>query len=426
MMALGMAASLSACSLESSTPQISGTQNEENSSLSMEEAPQLNYDIPDMEPGIIVDRNGYSTQEVKYAWIVGENIPEEYNIHDANTNEIVYTGKTVKNKYDEESKQYIAEFTFAELQKEGEYYIAAENLGESCRFVVGETHYKDVFEELLEAECKKCRDGEADAWECYMMVYTYERYKDVISTDSEKYDVMSAVKEWIAESNFDKSAGSEAYLQTALLAKFAYNYTQTDRQLATECLQKAAAIYKRTIFTEECTNEKFIALTELYRSSADASYSKEILDMESYLEKLDRPHDSRYILYGSMAYMMTRGYVSRDLCDSLMNALLYECEDNNKDKILLHPTKGDADRASELLVYAQQFEVLNYILDGYEYNEKIMSIIHYLSGRNSQGVICELNEEFPSDGLVIYAWLALLEKNGKLDPNAPVVWQYSW
>lgn len=393
----------------------------------MQEEPTLNYEMPKMEPGIVVDRNGYSSAEQKYAWVVSDEIPGEYAIIDSDSMEVVLEGTPSYSNYDEENECYISELRFAQLQDEGTYYIELDKLGMSCSFVVRDTYYGNIFEEILAEEIDRCKSGEASSWEVYSMIYTYERYKDAISEESEKQlSIMEAVKEWIAGANFDDTDEVAAYINTSLLAKFAYNYNDVDYNLASECLKKAAAIFGTVSETSEHIPERFMALTELYRSSGDTGYSSAILGISPVIKEMVRPHNNRFILYGSMSYMTTRKYVDRTLCDKLMNEMLHECEDNNKDKRMLHPINGNVEIASELLVYAQQFEVLNYILDGYEYNEKIMSIMHYLAGRNYQGYVCDLTDGYQSDAIIIYAWLALLEKKGKLDPSAPVVWQYSW
>ena len=124
--------------------------------------------------------------------------------------------------------------------------------------------------------------------------------------------------------------------------------------------------------------------------------------------------------------MTTRHSVDRSLCDDLMENLLYKCRDMNDDKKLIETDKASSADKELLLVYAQQFAAMNYILDGYEYNEQILNIRHFLSGRNTQGFVCDIVDEYPSDAVAIYAWLAWLENNGKLDPSAPVIWNYSW
>ena len=114
------------------------------------------------------------------------------------------------------------------------------------------------------------------------------------------------------------------------------------------------------------------------------------------------------------------------MCDMLIERLLYRARDIGDDKLITDPETPSYADSEDYLICAQQLAVMNYVLDGYEYNEIIMNILHYLKGRNFEGNTCDMQEDYPADALAIYSWIAWLEKNGKLDPAAPVVWNYSW
>ena len=404
--------------------------NTESETPSMEESPKLEYSMPEMIPGVLVDRDGYSSNEVKFANVFSEKLPDEYYVYDTETGERVYVGTPEEVIFDEEASKYSAKLIFENIEGSGRYYIYADGLGSSYSFQVSENYYRDIYWNLISSECDRIKNEDVSPWEVYTVLYSYERYKDVLyALKEDAPDVLGAVGNWISKTDLDALNGADCYISVAILSKFGFNYKNVDQTLATECIQKASALYKEHPLSAENDTEKqaaFLALAELYRTSATRSYAAEILGMKDYLTSERELYDSRYILYGAMGYMTTRHSVDRSLCDDLMENLLYKCRDMNDDKKLIETDKASSADKELLLVYAQQFAAMNYILDGYEYNEQILNIRHFLSGRNTQGFVCDIVGEYPSDAVAIYAWLAWLENNGKLDPSAPVIWNYSW
>ena len=65
---------------------------EEAAPVSMEEEPDLNYEIPVSVPGILVDQLGYIKEGTKIAVFCGNEVPEEFYVVNQDTGEVVYTG----------------------------------------------------------------------------------------------------------------------------------------------------------------------------------------------------------------------------------------------------------------------------------------------------------------------------------------------
>lgn len=398
---------------------------------SMENEAVLDYEVPKMTPGILVDRKGYSSNEIVTAFVYSGKLPEEYALEDPEGNEVLKCNRGEAILKKDEGK-FFARLSIEEEVPEGTYYINGGEIGNSFSFDVSDTFYRDIYWNLIKNECEKIQVGNADVWEVYSVLYSFERYKEVLYAEkADVPDVLDAVGKWISLSNLDELEGTQKYLSIALLSKFGYNYKSVDEKLATECIQKASALYKETASESATENDekkkaRFLAIEELYRTSGAASYAKEILNMGEYLTSDDDLYDSGYILYGAMGYMTIRSGVDRALCDKMMENLLFRCRDLNDNKKLISVSGDPNEDGDQLLKYAQQFAAMNYILDGYEYNEQILNIVHYLSGRNTGAVSLDFEEKSPTDAVAIYAWLAWLENNGKLDPSAPVIWNYSW
>lgn len=119
----------------------------ENNFISMEEEPDLSYEVPVSTPGILVNQLGYMTTSSKMAFFKGEEIPEVFYVIDAESGKNVYTG-TLENKgYNQELDEYNSYGDFTALQTSGTYYIEAPVLGRSYTFFIGDQVYDEVFKE---------------------------------------------------------------------------------------------------------------------------------------------------------------------------------------------------------------------------------------------------------------------------------------
>jgi hypothetical protein len=275
---------------------------------SMEEAPVLEYEMPEMTPSIVTGEGGFSELEVKYAWIKCKEVPELFIVRDTLTDENVYIGRPEEVKPLEGSEGYKAKIKFAPVSEDGTYYITADGLGCSYEFTVSSSLYEDRYWEFLEKECEKCRSGEASSEEVYMCLYAYERYREVLFEITENApDVMGAVGQWIASADFDGATGEDHFLKMAILAKYGHNLIKKDEKSALENIQKAAVLFAKNEQTSDDDTKKaaFLAYTELYRSTGQNEYSKKILDMQTFLSGCENLHDSKHVLYCLMAYKTT-------------------------------------------------------------------------------------------------------------------------
>lgn len=399
----------------------------------MEQDAVLDYDTPVQLPGIIVDRDGYSSQEVKYAWVVAAQMPAVFSVVEDESGEVVLEIEPEAVKYDSVSGVYNAKIKFSEITREGTYHIEESSLGQSYSFSIENDYYVNRFDSFIADEYAKCEDATATAEEVYALIYIGERYSISIA-DSKK--LWEAVATWINAADTSAMGKEDAGLNAAILAKASFNFSNTESAKAledsaanaSEWIQSAEALYSDISNRdgELAEDTKFLALAELYRVTGKQTYGNAISDMYNYINGLEDIHSSRKYLYGSMCYMNTHRTVNRNLCDVFMQSLLMSCETISWDKAMLAPQNADRTETDVLLDYAQQLIAMNYVLDGYQYNELVVSIDHYMSGRNYEGYLCNGEEEYPEDEIVIMSWLALLEKNGKLDPSAPVEWEYSW
>lgn len=120
---------------------------QENYFSSMEEEPELSYEVPVSIPGILVNQQGYMIGSTKAAVFIGEDIPEVFYVINTQTGETSYTGSVEDRGYNEESQEYNSYGDFTDLTEPGTYYIEAPILGRSYPFIISDTVYDDIFRE---------------------------------------------------------------------------------------------------------------------------------------------------------------------------------------------------------------------------------------------------------------------------------------
>lgn len=114
---------------------------------SMEEEPDLSYEVPVSTPGILIDQLGYMTESTKVAVFKGEEMPEKFYVVDLESGNVVYTGFPEEKGYNSEFGEYNSYGDFTELTDPGTYYIEAPVLGRSYTFTIGDDVYGDIFRE---------------------------------------------------------------------------------------------------------------------------------------------------------------------------------------------------------------------------------------------------------------------------------------
>lgn len=124
-----------------------GTQNIDNIFTSMEEEPDLSYEVPVSSPNIYVNQLGYIPQSVKVAVFSGKELPERFHVVRKDTGEIVYTGYLEDNGYYDDTQEYNSYGDFTDFCEPGTYYIEAPIIGRSYSFMIGEDLYQDIFKE---------------------------------------------------------------------------------------------------------------------------------------------------------------------------------------------------------------------------------------------------------------------------------------
>lgn len=137
---------LTGCNLPDSLP-VSIEKSEENEMVTLGLTPEFDYEVPESLPNIMVDQVGYAVDSSKVAVFRGEILPYTYDIIDAETDKIVYTG-TIETKGSAENTQSTISYgEFTDFTTPGTYYIQGDMIGRSYSFAIAQDPYKDIFQE---------------------------------------------------------------------------------------------------------------------------------------------------------------------------------------------------------------------------------------------------------------------------------------
>ncbi len=119
----------------------------EDTVISMEEEPEISYEVPVSSANIMINQLGYIREGTKIAVFCGKEMPEEFQVIRKDTGEVAFTGYLQNKVYDEELQEYNSYGDFSALCETGVYYIEAPLLGRSYSFAIEDELYESIFKE---------------------------------------------------------------------------------------------------------------------------------------------------------------------------------------------------------------------------------------------------------------------------------------
>lgn len=114
---------------------------------SMEEEPDLAYEVPVSLPNILVNQLGYITNGTKMAVFRGGEVSADFYVIKADTGETVFEGVLEKGDLERTEEDQLCYGDFSALTQPGTYYLEAPFLGRSYTFQVANDLYVQVFRE---------------------------------------------------------------------------------------------------------------------------------------------------------------------------------------------------------------------------------------------------------------------------------------
>lgn len=379
--------------------------------VSMEETPIVNYTVPQVKPNILVNQWEYPSAGDKEAVVKGRELPEFFNLVNADTGEIVYSGSIAEISYNEEAGLSMGLANFSDYTKEGSYYLECEKIGRSLTFSIQEDAYEQLFLEIYQNLITACREQRAAVSDVTALLTVYEWYPDIFPDEdgNEIPDVLEETAEWITQREKAETLAedSDNSLYVAVLAKFSYLYQKFDIYYATECLQRASALFSQEQESMGKDADNFYALTELYRATGLSTYRNQIVDYADYFQDNTSFWEEQSYLYGAMTYISTRQKVDVALCNIFMDSLMSRGEEiAGRYSEMIHPLSARNNGADDLLKRVRELSCCNYILNNYEYTGIMEEFLHYLMGKNVESVCFYPDEGEQSGYLFLLAQLA--------------------
>lgn len=290
------------------------------------------YELPDMQPGVLVSRSGYPENGRKTVIFRGKKLPEHYEIIDRTEKTVIFTGDLQDVVYNALTEEYNGYGDFSELTTEGEYEIRCDYIGYSYPFTIEKGGLSgklaEGINELKGPESLADDEIEEACRTVSMLLLSYELYGSVYTQDADTEEAFFAVLrnyiEWLY-GKLDNSDYEETAWISAVLAKFSYSYQKKDSNYATSCLQAADKAWK-TVSQEEDTPPAllFYAAGELYRATGQKKYARV---QEEAAEKLPETVDNGAQTFGTFTYASTKRKIDVELCGKLLMVLLNRAEE---------------------------------------------------------------------------------------------------
>lgn len=375
----------------------------------MESEPVLDYEIPEIRPGILVSRQGYASYKEKRVVFQGLRIPEEYKIIDRETDEVVYEGKIKSPVYNEETGEYTGYGDFSSLQTDGDYYIACDYLGSSYPFSIEEDYYKKAMDEgvkkllsfsAVEKEGEKPSDEEMIqiCRTIAVLLLTGEFFpdvqedgvvqpangiRDILEYAAAQADVLT---KW--QDSERGSLGTATGCYAAALAKLSFAYQDQDERQA-ERFQQAAEKAWNYMESHEAdfeAQERFWAAAELYRKTGKSKYHKTVkeLGQDLPMDIYDEP-----LVLGVLAYVSTGRTVDNTLCNTYLLDMMKQAEkiSGSADKnVFWVSTSPEGENRETFFAEITTMVIVDYIITNEEYGSLVEDCHHYLLGRNEKGI----------------------------------------
>ncbi|WP_026504342.1 glycoside hydrolase family 9 protein [Butyrivibrio sp. NC3005] len=100
-----------------------------------------------ISPKIVLNQDGYQVGAEKTILFIGKTFPETFEIRRIEDDSVAFTGSIGASKHSDELDREVAFATFTDFQSEGDYYVYADTLGDSCAFSIRNDAYDILYKQ---------------------------------------------------------------------------------------------------------------------------------------------------------------------------------------------------------------------------------------------------------------------------------------
>lgn len=365
------------------------------------DVPELNYEVATMRPRVLIDQIGYDSASTKVVLFLGDGFGDTFRIVDAGTGEVVYTGEIGTGKEDVQTGESVGYGVFTDWSQSGDYYIQTSGLGESYPFSISDGLYTELFrtaclnfQSLWDTEEAYAADMlQKDAETICNLLISFEYYTGIFQDDlgiaesgNEIPDMMDIIRGRIDEVltlQAEELTYEQLSCYAGILAQFAQDYKGFDAAYASDCLEKAqeaVRILDRQADTDGDASYYFYALAQTYRACGYSSYHTQIKKLLK-----EGMVSGEMAFYGDVAYMSTKYTVDMDLCTDMIGRWMDDVEKMSQLSSQSPYLVCDND-LQQICENMSKLALINYIITNHEYVTVQENHLHYLLGRNAEGI----------------------------------------
>lgn len=384
---------------EDKTEQITQSGQELTGTLGLE--PDFSYARIEQIPSIRIDQEGYRTDSRKNVFIVTtRELKKEFEVQTQKEQKTVLTGNLVLLRQDKKTNECLYIGDFSSFAEEGSYRIYQAETGYSYAFVIDDSIYLTIIDQLYQSLIKKTEQKTSqEIYKLSMLMLTEEVYpyvsvqkkNDNLEKQIERLctyqDEETGAMPLLLE-GADQTASLSATAEFAgLMAQYAGQVQQKDAQKAAEYLQRArkAYTYMEQYRDNVSTDSWYYAAAFLYKATGRQKYSYAIREYDLFPVQSRTISECDFTCMADLAYMMTTYKTDFKRCQERMKIYTDRASD-----ISVHTQRENfyvadgTDKLSNQVLMDQIFtlSIVNHVLSGREYAAIQENYIHYLFGVN--------------------------------------------
>lgn len=280
-----------------------------------------------------------------------------------------------------------------------------EPLNSNC-FKIEDISYSELFETVK----NKCLDNinrdaltREDAIQLSVLLMSYEIFPEVMESGTESAEnsdnenrvpyiideIRNILDSYLQHMEKDEIQGTEEAENFILVAAdLAYIYKKYDKSYAEKCLKTAETLWKN-VRKDIADSTKFTALdaAKLYRVTAKKEYRTYLLEYFNTGSYLDKYDDVEFLI--ETTYLNSRVEVDKNICELLMKKLMQAAEKiSNEVRSSIYMTAFEKQTDLEkILNDGLIMSFVDYVISNHEYDMILENYLHYLLGRNPEGVV---------------------------------------
>ena len=390
------------------------------------------YQVPESKPGILVDLQGYKSDEDKNIIFVCDKPLSGCSIIDVSSGEVVLTTDLIETSSDE-GYHYYADIT--SLTEPGTYYAITDIIGRSYDFKISDDIYsamrRQTVEDIISHQKTNDRYVINESQALSLMLMAYELNPDYFEDldGNGIADILDAARNSasflltmqdsigaVAESGHcddpdaddpvwtrGEDSNDATLIYAAALANFARCYRQYNGDLADQCLYSAETAYKYVTLSQvEDYNKEYCYMADacLYKTTGLEEYGIRCNDYKNA-----NPDTSNFI--GDYAYLTTSKTADIGVCTSIINSYAKKAENisnsTSKDNYFISQNiSSNEDIHVKILEDMLVMSYMNYLITNKEYRTVIQNHMHYLCGENEDSRDYLKDEILEGDNYLYY------------------------